>query len=105
MTHGASHGDISINIIYLPGNNATATKPSRDCSLWRQEGETRSTFIKRLDTENALLGCKQEDYVLNNILFGASDPDYEPIVIIGIVSRRPYETVSDMLLHALPRPA
>ena len=63
----------------LFGNNAMATQSSRVSSLWRRAVETCRNFIKRLDTENALLkslGGKHEDYVLNNILLGASDPDY-----------------------------
>ena len=77
-------------------------------SLWWREDETCKTFIKRLDTENALLkslGGKQEDYVLNSILLGASDPDYKLLVIIGIESSESYEAVRDMLLRAMPHPA
>ena len=61
------------------------------------------TLIKRLNTENALLkssGGKQEDYVLNNILLGASDQEYKPLVIIGSEKLESYGTVRDMLLRA-----
>ncbi len=56
---------------YIPtGNNAMTTKSSRVGILLRREDETCRTFIKRLDTKNALrksIGGKQEDNALNNI--------------------------------------
>ena len=65
-------------------------------------------LIKRLNSENAVLkslvGIK-EDYVLNNILLRSADPEYKPLVFIGIESKESYETVRDMLLRAMPLPA
>ena len=61
-----------------------------------------------MDTENALLkslGGHQENYVLTNILLSASDPEYKPLVTIGIDSKESYENVRDMLLRAMPHPA
>ena len=57
-----------------------------------------------MDTKNALLQSrvgKQDEYVLNNILLGASDIAYKPLVIISIKSRDSYEMVRDKLLHAM----
>ena len=99
----------SIYQYYVPtGNNAMALQSSRVGSLWRREDETCRIFIKRLDTENALLkslGGVKEDYVLNNVLLGSADPEYKPLVIIGIENKESYETVRDMLLRAMPHPA
>ena len=56
-----------------------ATQSARVSALWRREVETCRTSIKRLDAENGILqglGGNQDDYVLNNILLGASDPEY-----------------------------
>ena len=94
---------------YMPtGNNAMATQSSRVGALWRREDESCRSFIKRLDSENAVLkslGGVKEDYVLNNVLLGSVDPEYKPLVIIGIENKESYETVRDMLLRAMPHPA
>ena len=65
-------------------------------------------FIKRLDQEYALLlslGGVQEDYILNELLLGAADPEYKPLIILGIDSKESYNTVRDKLLRAMPHPA
>jgi hypothetical protein len=90
------------------GNNATATQSVRVCSLSRQQHENCRMFIKRLDQEYALLlslGGVQEDYILNELLLGAADPEYKPLVILGIDSKESYDTVRDKLLRAMPHPS
>jgi hypothetical protein len=89
------------------GNNATATQSVRVCSLYRQQHENYRMFIKRLDQEYALLlslGGVQEDYILNELLLGAADSEYKPLIILGIDSKESYDTVRDKLLRAMPHP-
>ena len=61
-----------------------------------------------MDSENTVPerpGGIKEDYVLNDILLGASDPEYKPQVIIGIESKEPYETDTNMMIRDMPHPA